>query len=105
MQDNFLHLLGFCQKAGKLSSGTDTVRNLIKKGQACLIIGAIDLSDRLWKDIEFNCKFMGIACLRNKTKVQLGHAIGKSPRGLIAIGEHNFAHQLLKAAGFENGVI
>ncbi|MBS4024841.1 MAG: ribosomal L7Ae/L30e/S12e/Gadd45 family protein [Clostridia bacterium] len=101
MEDKFLHLLGFCQKAGILSSGTGTVRELIKKGKAYLIIGAVDLSDRLWKDVESSCNYKGIPYLRNKTKIQLGDAIGKSPRGLIAIGERNFALQLLKAAGIE----
>src|SRR3990170_4719782 len=91
MDDKLLQLLGFCQKAGKLVSGTDTVSDRIKKGNTHLVIGAIDLSDRLWEDIRRTCDYRKIDWVRIKTKLELGTAIGKSPRGLIAINDKSFA--------------
>ncbi|MDW7675054.1 MAG: ribosomal L7Ae/L30e/S12e/Gadd45 family protein [Bacillota bacterium] len=97
MAAKFLQRLGFAQKAGAISSGTDTVRKNIKNGKAKLVIGAADLSERLWKDVEASCKFNSILYVRAGSKLELGNAIGKSPRGLIAVMDIQFAHQLIKS--------
>lgn len=93
--NSFLQLLGFAQKAGVITSGTDSVKEKIKKNRVELVIGATDLSDRVWKDISAICTYQNISHLRILTKLELGTAIGKSPRGLIAVSDKNFSKNLL----------
>lgn len=95
MNNKFLQMLGFAQKAGVISSGTETVRDYIKKGKAKLVIGAEDFSERTWKDVESSCRYYNVKCYRLGTKLELGTAIGKSPRGLIAVNDEKIASVLL----------
>lgn len=97
-------LLGFAQKAGKLVSGDDSVFAALNKKSLKLIVAAADLSDNSQK--KFRQKLASAeAEVKRKTKIEvytfgtkvtLGHAIGKSPRGLVAVMDENFAGAIAK---------
>ncbi|MGI5824750.1 MAG: L7Ae/L30e/S12e/Gadd45 family ribosomal protein [Bacillota bacterium] len=98
-------LLGFAQKAGKLVSGDDSVFAALNKKSLRLIVVASDLSDNSQK--KFRQKLYAAEESDKKrdtkirvctfgTKISLGHAIGKSPRGLVAVMDENFAKAIAK---------
>ena len=97
-------LRGFAQKAGKLVSGDDSVFAVLNKKNLKLIVAAADLSDNSQK--KFRQKLASAeAEVKRKTKIEvytfgtkvtLGHAIGKSPRGLVAVMDENFAGAIAK---------
>ncbi len=97
-------LLGFAQKAGKLVSGDDSVFVALGKKKLKLVIAAEDLSENSRKKFEQKLyaankekkRDAEIAVRTFGTKVALGHAIGKSPRGLIAVVDENFAQAIAK---------
>lgn len=97
-------LLGFAQKAGKLVSGDDSVFIALGKKSLKMVIVAEDLSANSRKKFEQKLyaadkekkRDVGTAVWTFGTKVSLGHAIGKSPRGLIAVMDDNFAKAIAK---------
>ena len=100
-------LLGFAQKAGKLISGDDSVFAALKQHQAQLVIMAHDLSDNSRDKVEQKIysareeektknKPKEIASYTFGYKQELGHAIGKSPRGVLAVTDKNFAQAMAR---------
>ncbi len=95
-------LLGFAQKAGKLVSGDDSVFAALRKKNIWLVLVAEDLSANSLEKFqqkryaaENNQKRdQKIDVCTFGTKERLGHAIGKSPRGLVAVMDKNFARAI-----------
>jgi ribosomal protein L7Ae-like RNA K-turn-binding protein len=99
MNQAFLTLLGFAQKAGKLVAGEDTVHIALKKKKVKLLIVAGDASENT-KDRANQWKTsFGVEFLEVFDKETLSQAIGKSNRALIGVTDQGFATQMLKAAG------
>lgn len=103
LEQKIYTLLGFAQKAGKLVSGDESVFLSLNKKSCKMVIVATDLSDNSRKKFEQklfsaneNRKTALEAVHIFGTKVNLGHAIGKSPRGLIAVMDDNFANAITK---------
>lgn len=102
--DKVYALLGFAQKAGKLVSGDDSVFAALGKKKLKLVIVAEDLSENSRKKFEQKLyavnnekkRDVKTPVCRFGTKAALGHAIGKSPRGLIAVMDENFAQAIAK---------
>ncbi len=96
MNNAFLTLLGFAQKAGKLVAGEDTVHIALKKKKVKLLIVAGDASDNT-KDRANQWKAsFGVELLDVLDKDTLSQAIGKSNRALIGVIDQGFATQMLK---------
>jgi len=96
MNNAFLTLLGFAQKAGKLVAGEDTVHIALKKKKVKLLIVAGDASDNT-KDRANQWKAsFGVELLDVLDKDTLSQAIGKSNRALIGVIDQGFAIQMLK---------
>ena len=91
-----LTLLGFAQKAGKLLSGDDLVIAALEKNRAKLVLVA--------EDCGVNTKKKAASVLEKTIvpnyiwgeKTRLGHAIGKSPRSMVAITDEGFAKAIRK---------
>lgn len=88
-------LLGFAQKSGSLFSGTDMVMQALSKHRVRLILLAWDLSENSytrfcqhWQQHSdlFRQK---VQVWRFGAKQQLGQAIGKPERGILALGDEN----------------
>ena len=90
-----LSLLGFAQKAGKLMSGINTVESLIGNSQIKLLIIAGDAQPKFLKQMQAKCENTGQKYLIFATKDELGQAIGKSGRTIIAIKDKNIAGAIL----------
>ncbi len=95
LSKNLDSMLGFAQRAGKISSGTQAAEKSIIKDKAKLIIVAMDISDNSIKGIREKCKLKGIPIIQYSTKEYLGHVIGKEFRAVISIDDQNFAKAII----------
>lgn len=104
-------LLGFAQKAGSLFSGSDVVMQALAKRRVKLVLLAWDLSEnsyaRFWLHWQQQPEEIqqAVQIWRFGSKQQLGLAIGKPERGILALGDENFCRgikaklQVLQSAG------
>ncbi|HHY81071.1 MAG TPA: 50S ribosomal protein L7ae [Clostridiales bacterium] len=96
MNDKFLSILGLCQKAGKLVSGSVQCENAIKNGKAYLVILSNEASESTEKEFSRLCRSNNVDMIIIGTKEQLGGAIGKESRTILAVSDKAFADMLLK---------
>lgn len=92
-----LTLLGFAQKAGKLAAGESAAENFLKKGRLLLLVISAELSEsrkRFWQQQAQVYQVPWIVL--EATKLELGLAIGSSPRGVIGILDRNMAEAIMK---------
>ncbi len=92
-----LTLLGFAQKAGKLAAGESAVENFLKKGRLLLLVISAELSEprkRFWQQQAQVYQVPWIVL--EATKLELGLAVGSSPRGVIGILDRNMAEAIMK---------
>ncbi len=90
-------LLGFAQKAGRLTSGNDAVRLQLAKGGVRLVLLAQDLSENSREDFLKNFERLPrrtrdvVDVWLFGRKDELGLAAGKAARGIWALSDENFA--------------
>lgn len=95
-------LLGLCQKAGRLTSGSDAVVKALAAGQVRVLLVADDLSENSRKKLkaalaQLNKKAAAQLKIRQfGNKERLGLAAGKPPRGVWAVCDENFADGIAK---------
>jgi ribosomal protein L7Ae-like RNA K-turn-binding protein len=104
MESKLYSFIGLMQKAGKLSSGDDSVEIDIKKGKTKLLIIAQDASENTKKKFENMARYRNIPYIFFGTKENIGLSIGKSSRAVLSIEDENFANGFLaKIEGKYNG--
>ncbi|MBQ2888122.1 MAG: ribosomal L7Ae/L30e/S12e/Gadd45 family protein [Firmicutes bacterium] len=93
-------LLGFAQKAGKLTGGGEAVALALAKGQVQMVLLAADLSEnsqkrfaKMWQQLPKGVSGK-VVIWQFGSKEKLGQAAGKPPRGIWAVGDENFARGL-----------
>ncbi|MCR5592542.1 MAG: ribosomal L7Ae/L30e/S12e/Gadd45 family protein [Saccharofermentans sp.] len=94
---NTLKFLGLAARAGSVVSGFDQVTSSVRRGQAELLIIATDISrNTLSKLLDIGSK-EGVKmpeAFSFGTQYELGRAIGKPDRALIAVTDKGFADKL-----------
>lgn len=94
---NILKFLGLAARAGKVTSGFDQVEAAIRKGNVKLLILSTDISRNTLSQL------LDIGSKNNidmpdaysfATKEQLGKAIGKPDRAIVAVTDKGFADKL-----------
>lgn len=103
MHGPVLHLLGLCQRAGKVVSGDNAVRASLPKGKIKLLIIADDTSERIKKEYLHLGKTNNVPVILALTKQELGLAIGKSARAAVAITDGNFAQGISQVLNGREG--
>ena len=88
-------MLGLANKAGKLVSGEDVVRNAIRQGKAKLLIISTDASENTKKRFLNAAEYYKVPVYIWGDKEQLGSSIGKSDRSVIGINDDNFKKSVL----------
>lgn len=96
--NNLMTVLGFAQKAGKIASGETATVQAITRKKASLVLVALDASADTTKFVEL-CLKNKIPAVKAGSKLELGNAIGRSPRACIAILDHGFARAAMEALG------
>ena len=91
--EKFLGMLGLCARAGKLVSGEDGVRIAVKKRQAYLVIVDAQSSANTLDRAKSMCAVGGAPLA--ELDADIGKAIGKEGRKLIAVTDKAFAKNLL----------
>ena len=86
--------LGLAQRAGQVQSGDASAEAVIKKGKAKLVILAVDASERTKQHFINFSQYKNVRWIVGGEKLQLGIALGKSPRSVVVIMESNFAEKL-----------
>lgn len=94
---NILRFLGLAAKAGKVTSGFDQVETALRKGNVKLLILSTDISrNTLSQILDIGAK--GDVTMPDAysfaTKEQLGRAIGKPDRAVVAVTDTGFADKL-----------
>ncbi len=89
-------LLGLCQKAGKIVSGEVGCEAAIKNKTAKLLLLAEDASENTKKKFQNSATYYHIPLLELGLKEQIGMALGKGSRAILAITEEGFAKSILK---------
>lgn len=87
-------MLGFAQKAGKLTSGEEGCRGNAKQGKAVLIILATDASENTKAAIRGIATQYQVKLVEWGEKEALGSCIGKASRAAIAVLDLHFAREI-----------
>ncbi len=94
-QAQWLSLLGLAARARKLITGEELVVKSIRKKEVRLVLVANDASDLTKKKIQDKCNFYKVPLKFVGERNQLGQAIGKYERVVIAVIDEGFAQKLL----------
>ena len=96
-KQGILTLLGFAQKAGKLAAGEAAVENFLKKGRLKLLLLSGELSQNKQADWQKQAETYEITwvCV-DITKIELGTAVGLSPRGIVGVMDQSMAEAIMK---------
>lgn len=98
------NFLGLIQKSGRMSSGEGTVELDMKKQVVKLLIISEDASENTKKKFKDMANSRGINYIIFGQMDDLGYAIGKSPRSVLAIKDNGFATAFIdKASKTNNG--
>ena len=88
--------LSLAQKAGKLASGDTAVQFAVKSGKAYLLLMAVDASENSKKYITNLAENNGVELSCCLSKADLGAAIGKAQRIVVAVLDKNFSDMIKK---------
>ncbi|WP_054949867.1 L7Ae/L30e/S12e/Gadd45 family ribosomal protein [Numidum massiliense] len=97
------NMLGLAMRAGYIVSGEEQVVQKMRRGQARLVFLASDAGMQTAKKITDKAATNCVPVLRLLDRGQLGGAIGKGERVVVALTEVGFARQLLKLSQLYSG--
>ncbi|MBB5147834.1 MULTISPECIES: YlxQ family RNA-binding protein [Ureibacillus] len=92
--EKIFQMLGLATRARKIITGEELVVKEIQKGNAKLVILASDAAYNSRKKIQDKCTFYNVEYHIFGNRYELGHAIGKEARVVIAITDQGFAKKL-----------
>jgi ribosomal protein L7Ae-like RNA K-turn-binding protein len=99
-KSNYLNIIGLAFRAGKCSTGEETIVKDIQKRRAKLIVIANDVGPQTRKKITDKCNSYGVPYkVVADDRDTLSNAIGKSHRVAIAILDEGFAGKLKSLLG------
>lgn len=88
-------------KAGKIVSGEVGCESTVKGKKAKLIIVASDASENTKTKFTNSARFYGVDIIEYGTKAELGYAVGKAERSVIAVTDEGFSAKLIQM--YKNG--
>lgn len=94
--DKVMQILGLAMRAGKIVSGEEQVLHTVKSGKARLIFLATDAAKNTEKRMNDKCDSYQVPIFRYGTREELGQAIGKPERVVIAVTDAGFTRAIQK---------
>jgi len=94
--NKLLNILGLAMRAGKVIAGEDQVLRAIKSGKAKFILLSQDAGRNTKKRITDKCNTYQVPMDQYGTREELGSAIGKPERVVIAITDAGFTREIQK---------
>ena len=91
-------LLGMAQAAGKVVSADPEVEGALYKNKVRLLILAEDATDRVRKKYRQEAEINEVTLITALNRDDIGQALGKSPRGIVAVLDNGFKKSVLKIA-------
>ncbi len=92
-----LTMLGFAQKARKLAAGEAAVENFLKKEKITLLLVSEETSDNRKEFWMKQAEFYDVPIETVEiSKLDLGWAVGSSPKSIIGIMDQNMADAVKK---------
>ena len=89
-------LIGLARRAGKVSFGTESSKEEIKKGKAKLVLIAENCSEKTKNNIKELAKMYKVPVYIVGTIEDLSQSIGQVNKAIIVIKEENFAKEIIK---------
>ena len=100
MKSNYLNIIGIAFRAGKCSTGEETIVKDIQKKRAKLVLIANDVGPQTRKKLTDKCNSYDVPyVIVSDDRDTLSNAIGKSHRVAIAILDEGFAKKLESLLG------
>ncbi|MBT2681395.1 YlxQ family RNA-binding protein [Bacillus sp. ISL-35] len=93
--NQWMSLLGLANRARKIISGEELSVKEIRSGKAKLILLSADASANTTKKITDKCNSYNVPFKMVPDRFQLGQAIGKEARVVVALLDEGFAKKLL----------
>jgi ribosomal protein L7Ae-like RNA K-turn-binding protein len=93
--NQWMSLLGLANRARKIISGEELSVKEIRSGKAKLILLSADASANTTKKITDKCNSYNVPLKVVPDRYQLGQAIGKDARVVVALLDEGFAKKLL----------
>lgn len=89
-------LIGLARRASKISFGTESSMDSIRKRKAKLVIIAEDAAERTKKNFKIECEKIKISFRIYGTIEDLSNAIGQNNKAIITINDENFSKEIIK---------
>ena len=93
-EEKILGLLGLAHRAGFVASGAMQTEKALLSGRCKLLLVAADTALETQKRLNILIQQTGTPMLMILSKLQLGAAVGKSPKAALAINDIGFASSL-----------
>ncbi|GGE65234.1 YlxQ family RNA-binding protein [Priestia taiwanensis] len=96
MSDNnkWKSLLGIANRARKITSGEELVIKEVRSNRAKLVIIAADASNNTMKKVTDKASYYKVPVKTVSDRYELGNAIGKDARVVVAVTDAGFANKL-----------
>lgn len=87
-------IFGLCMRAGCLVSGEEFTLSAVRSGKAKLVVVASDASGQTKKKFRDKCGSYGTELIEYGCMSDLGHALGREKRAVLAVTEEGFAKKI-----------
>ncbi len=94
--NKLFNLLGLAMRAGKVVTGEEQVIKVVRSRQASLVFLSTDAAPNLRKKVENKCAYYQVPVVKYGTRQQLGKAVGKPNRVVIAVTDPGFTRSMLQ---------
>lgn len=101
--DKLLNLLGLAMRAGKVVTGEEQVIKAVRTKRATLVFLSVDAARNVRKKVENKCAFYQVPTIQYGTRRELGSAVGKPERVVIAVTDPGFTRSMLHRLKASNG--
>lgn len=92
MGNKTLSMLGIAAKSGNVASGEFAAEKMVKTGRAHLVVVSAEASENTKKKFTNMTDFYDVPLCLFGTKEELGKAIGKDYRAVLAVTDENLAN-------------
>ena len=93
-QNKAASMIGLAMRAGKIAGGEFAAERALKTGEAKLLILSGDASHNTTRKFEGMAAYRKIPVIRFLDKTELGRAIGKGERSVLAVTDEGFAQTI-----------
>ena len=94
-EKGFLSFLGLAARAGAVVSGFDACKEALTSGQAHLVLTDGELSEAQREKLQNLCLQANVPLIGCSATMDLGYAIGRPGRKIVAITREGFAEKMI----------